>query len=921
MIELIKVNKYYKKNCVLKDLSIKFPDAGLVSICGKSGCGKSTLLKIISLIDEDFDGIIKYLGKNIDELSKEEKRRLRSKDFGFIFQNFELFEDDTVFNNIVISLQIEDKKLINQRIDDYLEKFQLTEHKYTLVKNLSGGEKQRLAIIRAIINEPKILFCDEPTGSLDTKNSNMVFEILKSISSNILVICVTHDKRLAFKYSDNIYFLKNKQIDKIINLENKFNYKKIQTFKCKKISERKLNFNFMFNHSKSYVSSKKVRYRISQFLIGITLIIFSFTCILTTSLKSNLIDSFKSLIGDNSVVLKEENETQEIEVTSLDEATVDQIVKKYESDILYKGCSYFADFENYFIDQNQTYLIGVNPQVLISDLTIRNFNEFYYIDDFSKYELMPSYTKNLAFDEIILGLNFTQVKKICFALKIERSYESLAKYIESNDLKFCIYLANSNWNYDDEQIFVVRSIIPDTSSKIYHTNPMFNKILLEDSMRFPSSLNLKEKDKMPWVMKKIFYIKTKEFQTSFLNKIMYDEEFSNVIFDNDSQTYNPISCPNDNFYTNKLFAYKSLVSFLHPSLNKIANKIDSKFKFSYFSTNFGYVNYGTSIFSGFSSDVFLTPYLTSINEYIDKCSKIKIEEESDIELPYGIVKGNAFQKSDNLKIEFNSTKSIEGDYPTKINEIAISRGLFEKFGLDTYKEINLYITLNKEKTYSSEYIFNKFKTMEIKLTGVVEDNGYYIYHDSDYSISLFRDLFKVSPFNLIPNGFVYELENELDEVSLNKINSLIDGYKFLNPMIDIRKTINEILQYLTIILLIFSFATLLSCFLVLIIVAYIDGYEKIKDYRIFHLLGIKTKEILKLICFESVYEILSPFIISIFLTIFISSLTSYVISLSMNTIFVFSFPSIALISLLLITVFIIFFNSFIKYLFSKNRVM
>ena len=222
LIKLVNVSKRYKTAngrsfLALHNVNLTLPSRGFVSILGKSGCGKSTLLNIIGLLDDISSGQYFFASKEVSKLSHLEKEDYLSSKIGIVFQHYHLIEDKDVLFNIALpslinGMKLEDAKeeakmLLNgiKFNEDYYEK---------KVKNLSGGEKQRVAILRALINSPNILLCDEPTGALDSENSKRVMEILKKASKNKLVLMVSHNEELVKEYSDRIITLKDGAIIK-----------------------------------------------------------------------------------------------------------------------------------------------------------------------------------------------------------------------------------------------------------------------------------------------------------------------------------------------------------------------------------------------------------------------------------------------------------------------------------------------------------------------------------------------------------------------------------------------------------------------------------------------------------------------------------------------------------------------------------
>ena len=195
----------------LKDISLSFPSTGLVSIIGKSGSGKSTLLNILLGIEKPTSGNIVFNKKNISKMSDREFSKYHLNDISMIFQHYNLFDELSAKENIVLPLLMkgESRHKAEKRTDELLKEFSLEDLSDQKASLLSGGEKQRVAILRAIIIDPKVILCDEPTGALDAENSIAIMEILKKLSKTTLVILVSHNKQLVKKYSDRIITLKD----------------------------------------------------------------------------------------------------------------------------------------------------------------------------------------------------------------------------------------------------------------------------------------------------------------------------------------------------------------------------------------------------------------------------------------------------------------------------------------------------------------------------------------------------------------------------------------------------------------------------------------------------------------------------------------------------------------------------------------
>ncbi|MGO5076005.1 ABC transporter ATP-binding protein/permease [Clostridium sporogenes] len=227
MLSLKNIRKKFGNETVLKNLSVEFT-GGLNFIIGPSGSGKSTLLKLISGMDNDFDGELLFKGKSLKDFTKTDFNNYYYNSVGFIWQNFKLINHLSVEDNIMLVLNLsplsDDEK--NKNVKLMLSKLGISNLAKTKVYKLSGGQKQRVAIAPSLIKDPEMIIADEPTGALDAKSSKVIINILKEISKDRLVIIVTHDKSLIDKNS-NCFLLKEGKLEKT-NSQNGTNTKKVK---------------------------------------------------------------------------------------------------------------------------------------------------------------------------------------------------------------------------------------------------------------------------------------------------------------------------------------------------------------------------------------------------------------------------------------------------------------------------------------------------------------------------------------------------------------------------------------------------------------------------------------------------------------------------------------------------------------------
>jgi putative ABC transport system ATP-binding protein len=194
----------------LSSVNLEIANGEFVSIAGPSGCGKSTLLSILGLLDSPNEGCYWIHDDEVENLSLSDRTRIRNREIGFVFQAFNLIGDLTVYENVELPLTYRSMGSAErkQRVQEVLERVQMAHRMKHYPSQLSGGQQQRVAVARALVGQPAILLADEPTGNLDSKNSEAVMELLRQLHADGATICmVTHDPRYASIADRTIHML------------------------------------------------------------------------------------------------------------------------------------------------------------------------------------------------------------------------------------------------------------------------------------------------------------------------------------------------------------------------------------------------------------------------------------------------------------------------------------------------------------------------------------------------------------------------------------------------------------------------------------------------------------------------------------------------------------------------------------------
>lgn len=300
MLTLKNIKKIYEQSdeAVLDDINLTFNRNEFVSILGCSGAGKSTLLNIIGGLDCKTSGKLLINGKDIYKYSDSNLDYYRKNNVGFIFQNYNLIEHLTVYENVMLPLILTNSKNKHKRVLKMLDKTGLKDKKDSKICDLSGGQKQRVAISRALINNPDIILADEPTGALDYKTGYEIMNLIKKLSKNKLVVMVTHNKVLAKKYSSRIIYLDK---GRVISDTNPSKKKKI--YFNMKYNGRNLSIKNALLYSIKTIKAKRKSFLLTSLASSIGLILVALIISVSNGLKKEMNSYEKNVLSSVPIII------------------------------------------------------------------------------------------------------------------------------------------------------------------------------------------------------------------------------------------------------------------------------------------------------------------------------------------------------------------------------------------------------------------------------------------------------------------------------------------------------------------------------------------------------------------------------------------------------------------------------------------
>lgn len=277
ILEISNLHKSYKHGTnttrVLKGINLSIEEGSFVSILGRSGSGKTTLLNVLSTLLEFDEGNIIIDGHDISKLKARKINTIRNNYIGFVFQEFNLVKDMSVIDNVATPLILngESFKVARQKALEALKSVGLEQYTKVRPPELSGGQQQRVAIARAIVNDQKIILCDEPTGALDDYTAKEILDLLKDLSKTKTIVMVTHDEEFAKKYSDRIIML----VDGTVKRDDLLTDREFNQSEQKQLKERNAGFLnlLMYSFLSMDIDKKKFGKTFRTFSISLTLFI------------------------------------------------------------------------------------------------------------------------------------------------------------------------------------------------------------------------------------------------------------------------------------------------------------------------------------------------------------------------------------------------------------------------------------------------------------------------------------------------------------------------------------------------------------------------------------------------------------------------------------------------------------------------
>lgn len=565
MIEIKNLTKIYNKGqknqvLALDNISYSFPSNGLFCLLGQSGCGKSTLLNILGGLDSSYDGKVEVDGIDLSKLNEVELNNYRNQFIGFVFQDNYLIQQLNVIDNITLGMQLNSlsKKENEEKALNILKKLDVEDLAYKKVNELSGGQAQRIAIARALLNDQKILLADEPTGALDSKNSQIIMDLLKEISINKLVILVTHNEELAKKYASQIINMKDGKIidteEDLTNHNSHSNLKKVKN----------LRFSFKLSLSLKNFLNKKTKSILTAISNSFGLIGLGFFLALNTGFKEYSTDlSYKAAsslpVVISSYTTKLNNANFSDYNASIEYPSTEEI---YPSVNVNNQYSYKL---NNFTSEYFTFLNSLKDKGDISSYTI-NYGNSYSFNLMSEFpaSLNSETQSNISLVNTSISTTFN------YYSSISNLPSNIFHVLYGNVSDYDVIAGNLPKN--DNELVLVTDKYNAVSFNVLKNLGFYNQNDVEDQVKDPTLASKVKPISFKDVLNKEYKIFTNDEAYSYKESNSFPSKEENDIYNIEQKIFT--SNLNENLYKSDDVGYKlKIVGIIRPKSTSTYNSL------------------------------------------------------------------------------------------------------------------------------------------------------------------------------------------------------------------------------------------------------------------------------------------------------------------------------------------------------------
>jgi len=864
MIKISRLRLNFGRLNVLDIASLNFAPTGFYALVGPSGCGKTSLLNVIGGIIDKYEGQVVVNHKNLNTMKEQEKLKYRQSQVSLCYQDAVLFDDLTVEENIGLKLDFYPNLSFNRRqhkINELLKELQIYHLKHKKAKYLSGGEKQRVAIIRALINEAKILLFDEPTAALDEENARLAFALLRKTSREHLVIVVTHNRSLVSEYANQIIDLSYGKVTNVETIqengagEKLRGHLQLETPRQQKIKDLlKLAWNIF--------KSRQRRNVFASLTFTFSLTAICALLVLTSSISSGIRGSFALNYQEDTALIKYKKQQPYPykEGVNKEQATI--LASKHNAKL---GALYLNDIDLMFPTMNNVYFQTEHIKLLLPTFSAQSFNNIIVNEEINIFDTYGYRKTKLLDDEIMLTLPISEQRYLYDHLNLRKGedLQRLGDYLKTNVVSIVLNVANEYWQYEDEQIFRLVGVTSGERAAIIHSNCLFSETLFETQMTLLGSTKYSQSDEYPWTLKKMFYL----FKAS--NEILLISELNNphILLSRLAPSLVLSLNESESFYDKRVCLFKKPPTYM--PLHALNDD-------SFLLVNGGLTTYEDALMLGFSDNFLLGISLEQISEVVSYDERRAKDDTRSLLMGPKMANGHiSLSLGDGLT--FMGLEQLKsGREPLTLDEIVVSDKLFTHLFAEPFmgqKEYYIYVASPNHTRSEGDYIYKDYTVKQLKVTGLVKNSRHIIYHHYYWPLLFYKDVIKVDPFLLIPTGLITR-NSELIS-SFKTEQDFTVSYPFASFAKGVEKSISQMVNIIYLI----AFASLLMSFIVIFLVlqTLIDDFHA--HFSLLYLFGHSRENIVRLGLFSVSFVIvlaifaslLSTFLIEIFISKYIFS--------------------------------------------------
>ncbi len=881
MIEVKHLTKRYptNKEDTLKDVSFSLGNTGLCYLIGKSGSGKSTLLHILGKMDNEYQGSVKVNGQELKEIKDEAYYRFAT--VGFVFQSLKAEEKETVKDNLLRALAITDlsKQEKEERIRKRLAEVDLSEKEKAKFQDLSGGEKKRISLVRALLRESPILLCDEPLSSLNHELRVKITALLEKESQHRLVFVITHEKE-EIPDSATIYEL----VDGKVNLKREG--KKTNGTPLSPTYQRKKFSGSPFYHQLWHLFlSKRDLLVVTLMTLMIALFSISFSFQLSLGVSSAMVKSMSSYMEENTMVVtpKEEGLLRS-SFESGDSAELERLRQKYSPYILGVSTFYLDSFNNIFHEKQ-----SLKAQLENRSVSLRSYS----LDSFLSYRMIEENPEKIYGeisndeDEILLAGD-EEVANALYQLVFsyepsnyrEDTLTKLGNQLAENPVSLLLTANKSEWGYEQSYTFKITGFSLTEKPFLLHPSESFASHFVNEVMHFKEVLREDEiPSSQPWTLHKVEGLRLNpdaigDFLPLFLGEKSAEDytlmplKSENYYVEEDNRTHNHVALVKDCLPKVKK---REIESFIKTHEGQVSSLTYSSPVYTF--TANGYI-------SGFTKPFFFSKYKEKLNEIEDNAATSQENlgqfQGSLIEVDDKVLKADLLSSMEEKGVSFvplnaSSPSPLYGHPPSNMREIGISEGMAKALFGRSYsalgESLNTLILTSTEET--ADGFHNSFSSGILTISAIYKEEKRRIYQDCLFPLSYCFEFSFLKPEEIrLEQAIIgvdldkYDSEHYLKEI--RKENTYVGSFPMQEMVKEIKKTLKQLSDlFLGLALLsLFSATGLLTLSLTLIL------SEERKEIGILLALGYEKKEISSFYLSFSITIGLTGFLLGSILTLF-----------------------------------------------------